>query len=340
MNRSRFRRLLLLWYEGQRRDLPWRRTRDPYAIWVSEIMLQQTRVATVIPYYERFLARFPTLGALASAPVEDLLHVWSGLGYYGRVRNMQRAAIAAQGGFPASFDAIRALPGIGDYTAAAVTSIAYGLPHAAVDGNVLRVLSRVTNDAGDISGSQVRQRLTATAHTLLDRGRPGDFNQAMMELGATVCLPRQPQCLVCPIAGLCAAREAGSQHQLPVKGARPETVRIRRSLLILQDGSKLLLWRRPPDSGKLAGFWELPEPEHLHHAVTGQNIGGFRHSITNHAYTFEVRVSHFNQGAQIPACHNGVTSAWVEEDSLPGVVLSTTARKAIQLYRRVHHKGT
>jgi A/G-specific adenine glycosylase len=302
-------------------------------------MLQQTRVATVIPYYERFLARFPTLEALASAPLADLLHVWSGLGYYSRARNMQRAAIAAQGSFPAKFEEIRALPGIGDYTAAAVASIAYGLPHAAVDGNVLRVLSRLMNDAGDVSAGPVRRRLTAVAGSLLDPVRPGDFNQAMMELGATLCLPRDPQCLVCPVSGLCAARKAGTQEQLPVRGARPEIIRIRRSLFILECGEELLLWQRPEGSGRLAGFWELPEAEHLPELPQGRSIGAFRHSITHHSYLFDVRVSRIRDGEERPSLSGGATHEWFDTRDLPKVVLSTTARKAIHLYRRFLRNG-
>jgi A/G-specific adenine glycosylase len=333
MNHAGFRRHLLTWYEEQRRDLPWRATRDPYAIWVSEIMLQQTRVATVIPYYKRFLSRFPTLESLAAAPEEELLHAWSGLGYYSRARNMQRAARSVEGSFPTSLAGVRSLPGIGAYTAAAVASIAFGLPHAAVDGNVLRVTARLLNDDGDISTADVRGRLTSFAGHLLDPERPGDFNQAMMELGATVCLPRQPRCLVCPVSEMCGARASGTQELVPVKSARSEVVRIRRTVLIVEHGNELLLWQRPRDSGKLAGFWELPEDEHLEQRLTASAVGEFRHSITNHAYTFGVCVSRHKSRDPRPSCKNSVSSAWIEINRLPGMVLSTVARKAIQLYQ-------
>src|SRR5215471_3020516 len=176
--------LLIEWYKRGHRDLPWRRTTDPYRIWVSEIMLQQTRAQAVIPYYQRFLQRFPTVEALGAASEHDVLALWSGLGYYSRARNLRKAAIAihAAGGFPRDYDAIRALPGIGDYTAAAVASIAYGLPHAVVDGNVLRVVSRVENDASDIGALRTRDRFRATAQEWLNGAEPGRFNQALMEL--------------------------------------------------------------------------------------------------------------------------------------------------------------
>src|SRR5579872_3965323 len=190
------RRRLVNWYLRNRRDLPWRRTSDPYRIWVSEVMLQQTRAQAVIPYYEKFLARFPDAASLAAADEAEVLALWSGLGYYSRARNLQRAArrISAAGVFPRDYDSIRALDGVGDYTAAAVASIAFGLPHAVLDGNVMRVLARLDNDAADISAASTRARLRARAQELLDGRRPGIFNQALMELGATICVPKTPQC--------------------------------------------------------------------------------------------------------------------------------------------------
>jgi A/G-specific adenine glycosylase len=186
------RRRLLEWYQKHKRDLPWRRTRDPYGIWISEIMLQQTRAAAVIPYYERFLALFPDAPALASAPEQDLLAAWAGLGYYARARNLQKAArlIVELPRFPSDYAGLRQLPGVGDYTAAAVASIAFGKPHAVLDGNVLRVLSRMVAEQGDIKSPAVRRGLATLADKLLHRARPGEFNQALMELGATVCVPK------------------------------------------------------------------------------------------------------------------------------------------------------
>src|SRR3984885_5154286 len=212
---SAIRRSLRKWYGKHKRDLPWRSTADPYRIWISEIMLQQTRVAAVIPYYERFLTLFPDPAALASAPEQKLLAAWAGLGYYSRARNLQKAAraIVQLPRFPSDYSALLELPGVGDYTAAAVASIAFGRPHAVLDGNVLRVLSRMTADPGNIKSDAVRKKLRALAETLLDRRRPGEFNQALMELGATVCVPKQPLCGDCPVRLHSQARLQGLENQ-------------------------------------------------------------------------------------------------------------------------------
>ena len=310
-----FRRRLLDWYDRARRDLPWRRTSDPYAIWISEIMLQQTRVATVLPYYERWLRRFPDVQSLIDAPEEDVLRLWSGLGYYSRARNLHQAAKQTGGQFPSGYEAIRGLAGVGDYTAAAIASIAFGRPHAAVDGNVLRVVSRLTNDSGDIGSTVTRQRLSQAADRLLDKKRPGLFNQAMMDLGATVCLPKNPRCLVCPVAELCEARKQGTQHELPVKLRRTEPVRIDRTLLIVRRKERILF-------RQLAGFWELPEPEHLPMASLSKCIGEFRHSITNHIYRFAVCEAFVK--SRPPLLH------WLYPGRLE-LLFSTTSRKALRV---------
>ena len=332
-----FRKQLISWYASASRDLPWRHTRDPYAIWVSEVMLQQTRVAAAVPFYNRFLTRFPNLEALASAAEQDLLATWAGLGYYTRARHMHRAARAMKGIFPRTWSEIRGLPGIGDYTAAAVGSIAFGLPYAAVDGNVIRVIARLTNDAGDISSAKVRTRLASVAGDLLDRRNPGMFNEAMMELGATVCLPKQPQCLVCPVSDLCEARKAGRQNELPAKLRRIEKVRIARTVLVIRNQMTLLLWQRSADEAKLAGFWELPEPEHLLEPIDATEAGGFRHSITNHEYHFTVLV--WNGYGVLPRCKNVVKAEWIACNRLENMALSTTARKAISVARTSHDLG-
>src|SRR6266446_7475314 len=208
---SRFRKNLLAWFAEFQRDLPWRRTCDPYRIWLSEIMLQQTRVAAAIPYYERFLERFPSVEALARAPREEVLRLWSGLGYYSRARNLQKAAqeiIAKHNGvFPSNPAEALALPGIGAYTAAAILSIAYRKKHAVLDGNVARVIARLNAVPGDLRANGTWQKLQGTADYLLDEKSPGDWNQAMMELGATLCTPRSPQCLLCPVSEFCNARK-------------------------------------------------------------------------------------------------------------------------------------
>lgn len=314
---------LTSWYRVHHRDLPWRRTSDPYAIWISEIMLQQTRVATVIPYYERFLARFPTIRALAEAEESDLLSHWAGLGYYYRARNMQKAArqMGPSYQFPKDYEQIRALPGIGDYTSAAIASIAFGLPYAVVDGNVLRVISRLKNDPSDIASQSTRRRFQTEADSLLDRAEPGLYNQAIMELGATICLPRNPQCLVCPVASFCEARRHGTQDCLPVKTKNTKSVDIERTLLLIQQDGKLLFHQRPPDSSLMPGFYELPEPEHLPGAEIRATHGSFRHGITFHNYTFHV------VQASLKTVPDGYF--WLSQTEWTTLPLSTIARKAI-----------
>jgi A/G-specific adenine glycosylase len=248
-----FRKQLLAWFRQFQRDLPWRGTKDPYRIWVSEIMLQQTRVAVAIPYYERFLARFPDVRALAEAPPEEVLRLWSGLGYYSRARNLQKAAqqiVALHGGqFPQDEESILALPGIGSYTGAAVLSIAFGAKRAVLDGNVARVLARLGAIRGDLRKSHPWQSLQKTAGDLLDPQSPGAWNQAMMELGAMVCTPRAPQCLVCPAAKFCRARQLGDPESFPEKRKKPEAVQIVLGAAVLHTphGQTLLL---PPPGKK------------------------------------------------------------------------------------------
>jgi A/G-specific adenine glycosylase len=225
-----FRKQLLAWFRQFQRDLPWRRSKDPYRIWISEIMLQQTRVAAVIPYYERFLARFPSVPALAEAPQEEVLRLWSGLGYYSRARNLQKAAqqiVALHGGeFPKEEKAAMALAGIGPYTGAAILSIAFDAKHAVLDGNVARVLARLGAVRGELRESRRWQSLQTTAQELLDPKVSGDWNQAMMELGAMVCTPRAPQCLLCPVAKFCRARQSGDPESFPEKRKKREAVQI------------------------------------------------------------------------------------------------------------------
>ncbi len=320
---SLIRRLLLAWYRKNQRPLPWRQTRDPYRIWISEIMLQQTRAAAAIGYYERFLLRFPTVEELASACEQELLSAWAGLGYYARVRNLQKAAnkIVDLGAFPSRHDSIRDLAGVGDYTAAAIASIAFGLPHAALDGNVIRVLSRLVAERGNVASAAVRQRLHATAELLLDPTHPGDFNQACMELGATICLPKAPQCTICPLKNQCTAYRLGCQRELPLKAARANPVEVEKRLLLIRNGSQILVWQRKADSRRLAGFWELPEAEDLPTARIGPRIGDFRHTIVNTKFYFYVHracLRRFPKKFQ-----------WVPTDRLHEIPLSTTARKAL-----------
>lgn len=307
--RRRIKRQLTRWYDRGHRDLPWRRSRDPYAIWISEIMLQQTRVAAVIPYYERFLKRFPRVEDLARASETDVLSLWSGLGYYSRARNMHKAArqIIETGGFPRDYASIRELDGVGDYTAAAVASIAFGLPHAAVDGNVRRVVMRLAGDASADVGPLATQ--------LMDRRQPGRWNQAMMELGATVCLPRAPLCAACPISGECQAHRLGIQEELPVRKKRV-MVRRNHTLLVIRRKGRLLLTPSP----RVSGFWELPEV--FSGVRLGPKLGEFRHAITNSQYHFEVREARITIRPR--ACQ------WWDEAKLLEIPLSTVAKKALR----------
>jgi A/G-specific adenine glycosylase len=303
------RRKLVRWYERHKRDLPWRTTRDPYAIWISEIMLQQTRVAAVIPYYTRFLNTFPGTAALAAASETTLLTMWSGLGYYSRARNLQKAAcqIEQRGSFPSTYEDIRALAGVGDYTAAAVASIAFGLPYAAVDGNVRRVIARLTNGKGDAA---------AAADLLLDRNNPSRWNQAMMELGATVCLPREPLCGVCPVAQACEAFRRGTQRELALKRHKPETIFINKTLLVIRRGGRVLLTQ----SGRVKGFWDLPEP--FEGARIGAKLGEFRHAITHRSYRFTV--------SEAIAGKTPAGFRWFGEQELKKIPLSTAAKKGLR----------
>jgi A/G-specific adenine glycosylase len=276
---SRLRRDLLSWYDQNRRELPWRRDTDPYRVWVSEIMLQQTRVAAVLDHYSRFMKRFPTVQALASAREASVLAAWSGLGYYHRARRMHQAAkvIARErkGAFPGTAEEWLQLPGIGRYTAAAIASIAFGEAVAVVDGNVERVLQRL------IGTPLSREAAWQDAEKLLDRKRPGDFNQAMMELGAVVCTPRAPQCLLCPLHSFCETRGAGL--------ARSKEIRKTKQLyyaLALQNGEVLLV-KRSADESLMAGMWELPMI--AVDAVNGDApVLRLRHSITDTNYLVAV----------------------------------------------------
>ena len=288
-------------------------------------MLQQTRAQAVIPYYGRFLERFPTVEALAAAEEEEVLTLWSGLGYYSRARNLLQAAryVAAEGTFPRGYKALRALPGIGDYTAAAIASMAFDEVCAVVDGNVLRVVARVENDAADIASGRTRERFRAVAESWLDRRDPGTFNQALMELGATVCLPRNPLCLVCPLAACCRGRQAGAAGQLPVKLRRVEPVALEGVLLVVQGSQGVLLRRREAEARRMAGFWDLPSPEDLPAARAGRTVGVFRHTITHHHYTFTVREARW-RGKPEGALR------WFHAEECLGIPLSTTARKGLE----------
>ncbi len=253
------REKLLAWFDAERRDLPWRADREAYTTWISEVMLQQTRVDQMLPYYERFVGRYPNVESLASADRDDVLKSWEGLGYYARARNLHRAAsIVAEQGFPKDRDEWLALPGVGPYISAAVASIMNAEPVAAVDGNVERVVSRLFIIADQKGSPAFRRRVRDTAEQLLHTGRPGDFNEAMMDLGATVCRPRTPACGECPIRSFCRAAARDKQTDFPVRKKTKAVPHHREVVVVMCNESGDLLLRQRPEDGLLGGLWELP----------------------------------------------------------------------------------
>ena len=257
-----FRQKLLAWYDENKRDLPWRRSKNPYHIWVSEIMLQQTRVDTVIPYYERFLEWFPTVESLANAPEERLLKVWEGLGYYSRVRNMQTAArqimFDFQGEFPSTYEGISSLKGIGPYTAGAISSIAFNLPQPAVDGNVMRVLARLFEVNHDIGNPSNRKIFQAMMEILIDPDRPGDFNQALMDLGSDIEAPVNPRPEESPVKDFSAAYQHGTMNRYPIKAPKKKPIPIYLKALVVQNSQGQFLLEKNESEKLLAGFWHFP----------------------------------------------------------------------------------
>ncbi len=327
---ARLRSALLEWYAAHRRDLPWRRSRDPYAIWVSEIMLQQTRVAAVAERYEQFMRRFPTVFALAAAGEEDVLASWSGLGYYRRARMLHAAAkavAASRGGdMPGSALELRSLPGVGTYTAAAIASIAYNEAISVVDGNVERVLCRV---AGWDANGQHERKVEELAGRLVDPGRPGDFNQAMMELGAMVCVPRNPQCLSCPLLEFCKTR---GEHKTAPR-ARSVLREIGYALCIRNspgptemggDRSQVLLEQRPATSRVMPGLWELPMLPAIPNGDTRFTV---RHSIMNVNYIVRVRDVGEAEVEELTASSG--KRHWVGLSEAGGMALTGLARKVL-----------
>jgi A/G-specific adenine glycosylase len=324
---------LLGWYERNGRDLPWRRTRDPYAIWVSEIMLQQTRVAAVIERYEAFLRSFPTVLELGRAAEAEVLTLWSGLGYYRRARMLHRAAqvVASDlgGAMPATAEGLRDLPGIGAYTSAAIASIAYGEPVAVVDGNVERVVQRLAGWGSDAAAGQARlmRETEEMADALLDPARSGDFNQAMMELGATVCLPRNPQCLTCPIHAHCLTR---GEHPTP-KRARMRSQDAAYALVLRESGNaqalpEVLLFQRASDETVMPGLWELPTLRETH-VPDGLVRLSVRHAIMQVNYT--VRIRRILEEEVVALSTSSGQRDWVRLCDLDTLPLTGLARKVL-----------
>lgn len=354
-------RALLAWYDRHRRELPWRRDADPYRVWISEIMLQQTRVETVLPYYDSFLERFPGVEALAAAPVEDVLALWSGLGYYRRARQLHAAARRiAEDGFPTDAAGWRELPGIGEYTSAAIASIAFGEVVPVLDGNVERVTARLLALPEDPKRAAPRRRLRAAAAELLDPERPGDGNQALMELGARICTPRKPKCLLCPLADGCEGRRRGAPERFPRPKERREPRRLVRVVALVErpvdragpasEGARRLLFRRGDDEELLAGFWELPwtgvagagddaggeTPEAAAVALArryggrwrvGERLATVRHGITTRAFELWVHRARVEAGGGLAEC--GPEARWASDAEVAGLPTSSMVGKIL-----------
>jgi A/G-specific adenine glycosylase len=354
-----FRSDLRAWFQKSSRDLPWRTTRDPYHIWLSEAMLQQTRVNQAMHYYSEFVSRYPTVFDLASAPLEDVLKTWEGLGYYARARNLHRAAgqvVSEYGGtFPADESAIRALPGVGTYTAAAVLSIAFNKPHAAVDGNVTRVLSRYFLIEQAVDATPVRRLLADLAQELLDPDHPGQFNQSVMELGATVCTPRAPSCSNCVLAPSCLARFHDVAGSLPRKRRRKPTPHYDVAVAIVSDGNGGVLVRRRPTETMLGGLWELPggkrlEDESMEEACqrgaakkTGfqLSVGEPLHAL-RHAYShFKITLRAFEASVTSPLNDHwtGAEVRWASVDELADLPFSRASRRMLDYLVDSGHIG-
>ncbi len=336
-------RQLLAWYDREKRDLPWRRSRDPYQIWISEIMLQQTRVETVLPYFARFLSNFPTVKDLAAADTDKLLNLWAGLGYYSRARNLKAAAedmvARFDGEVPRNHESLRSLKGIGPYTAAAIASIAFDQAHPAIDGNLERVFARLlalrTNPK-----TEGRAAVTTFGQRLVDLGRAGDVNQAVMDLSAKVCVPREPRCLACPIQSHCLAFREGSQNEIPVKKEKKAPIELKAAGLIVLAEGELLLARRPQGEW-LAGMWDLPWWVETAESKTllldsAQEFARSeqKRTITKHKITFQVRAFALGRKPkaqileQLPA--PAAEFRWVKLSDLHGVNLPRPSERALE----------
>jgi A/G-specific adenine glycosylase len=359
--REAIRQRLIGWFLRGHRVLPWRSEPTPYRVWISEIMLQQTRVDTVVPYFERFMARFPDVAALARADIDDVLGLWSGLGYYSRARNLHRTAQllvqAGHGELPAGIDALQKLPGIGRYTAGAIASIAFGLPAPILDGNAIRVLSRLADVAGDVAASATQRELWRLAALLVPADQASAFNQGLMELGATVCTPKGPSCKVCPLCGVCLAFAAGTVHLRPAKTPKKPPRPVSMLAVMVEHGGRLLLLKRPT-AGLFGGLWDVVTAEHasaapsptdaaravaaatgLHGAADGP-LGRFEHVLSHRLLT--VTVFRFAaEAALAPDALGGYEEArWVgSEDELAAMGLARLTRKVVELARAPVHQA-
>ena len=327
MSDASLRRSLLSWYGRAKRDLPWRRDSTPYRVWVSEIMLQQTTVAAVAPRYESFLRRFPSLASLASSTEDEVLKQWAGLGYYSRARNLRRAALTVvadhAGEFPSSFDSVLALPGVGRYTAGAILSIAFSKPFPLVDGNVIRVFSRLFGMKGRAKDPGFAAKMWPIAERLMPRTNPGDWNQALMELGATVCTPDSPSCGACPVAKYCVAFEKGIQDKLPVPEKTIKPTAVNWTCLWIEKNGRVLLWKRSNGERLLKNLWGLPEA-HCVNAQPSRLIASTNHSITHHSLRVKLHEAALAVGAAMPA-----EAMWVPRAELRDRLVSSLWLKLI-----------
>jgi A/G-specific adenine glycosylase len=358
MLKSRLSSRLLGWYGQHARALPWRDRRDPYRIWISEIMLQQTRVEAVIPYFERWIRRFPTVRALAASSERDVLAAWEGLGYYARARNLRSASRRLlhdfDGRLPADLNALRSLPGIGRYTAGAIASIAFGIDAPALDGNIRRVLARVFNVGARADSAAGRAKLWHLAEVHLPKGRAGDYNQALMDLGATVCLPRQPRCPTCPVRGMCEARKLGTVNRRPVmRTKKPPPLYLLGAAVVTRRGRVLLAQRAP--GGLLGGMWEFPNVRLGRRASSGRRIRPPLESALERAYGLKVRLdgtlcviqhayTHFRVSVEAHACELISASQsprvrWVKITELPRYPMGKVDRRiALRMISQVSWK--
>ncbi len=338
---------LLDWYARHARDLPWRRTADPYAVWVSEVMLQQTQVATVIPYFERWMRQFPTLSDLAEADEDEVLCLWQGLGYYRRARALLAGARTIRdrhaGSLPTDARSLRELPGIGPYTAGAIAGIAFNLPEPAVDGNVERVVCRLWALRGFPGREPLRSQISERVRCLIPHGRASPFNQALMELGATICTPTRPDCARCPVTNHCAALEEGCVEELPERPPRPKVTALRMAAAIVREGGEVLVVRRHAGAARWAGLWEFPSTEcgpdesfelaatralrerSGLHGVPVRRLGRVVHSVTR--YRIDLGVVEVRMGRNAVDSETASDREWLPWESLAGLAMPAAHRR-------------
>ncbi|WP_257008318.1 A/G-specific adenine glycosylase [Bacillus sp. FJAT-45350] len=345
-NINRFQDNLITWFEQQQRDLPWRENQDPYRVWVSEIMLQQTRVETVIPYFNNFVEQFPTIDALAEADEERVLKAWEGLGYYSRVRNLQTAVKEVKeeygGKVPNTRKEISKLKGVGPYTAGAILSIAYGKPEHAVDGNVMRVLSRVLLVREDIAKVKTRKIFEEAVSGLISEEKPSQFNQGLMELGALICTPTSPGCLLCPVREHCRAYHEGVQNELPIKAKKKKPKKKEMAAIVLQDGEGNILIHRRGEDGLLARLWEFPNHETIHSENQKDELKQFLHEsydvqgiveenflIVEHVFSHLIWHITVYKGTVLKKGSTGENLRWVQKKDLENHPFPVSHQKII-----------